>query len=151
RATRSRTLTEISGYHLWIGDGLFRLAFGDLFTVAQHHDVIAQGGHHIHVVLDQQNRGVALLPRVENEARDVFLLFLIHAGHRLVEDQELRLGRERTRELDALLHAEWNDLDRLVANVLDLHEVDQFFHHAAMRDFIAQGPNPVEQARERAR
>src|SRR5262249_61097316 len=32
-----------------------------------------------------------------------------------------------------------------------LHEVDQFFHHAAMRDFIAQGPNPVEQARERAR
>ena len=96
-------------------------------------------------MLDQQDRGVALFARVENEARDVFLLLLIHAGHRLVEDQKLRLGRERARKLDALLHAERNDLDRLVADILDLHEVDQLFDHAAVLDLVAQRPDPVEQ------
>jgi len=40
------------------------------------------------------------------------------AGHRLVQDQQLRLGGERARQLDALLQAERNSLDRLVADVL---------------------------------
>src|SRR5262245_30772190 len=102
-------------------------------------------------MLDQQNRGVTLFTRIENEARDVFLFLLIHAGHRLVENEQLRLGRERTRKLDPLLHAERNDLDRFVADILDLHEVDQLFDHTTMLDLVAQGPYPVEQARKRTR
>jgi hypothetical protein len=55
------------------------------------------------VVLDQQHRHAALVARIEDEARHVFLLLLVHAGHRLVQDQEARLGDQRAGQFDPLL------------------------------------------------
>src|SRR5262249_7405592 len=118
---------------------------------AEDGEGIAKRSPHVHVVRDQQKRGVALLARIENKAREIFLLLLIHPRHGLVKNKKLRLGRERTRKLDTLLHAERNDLDRLVAYILDLHKVDQFFDDTTMLDLVAQRPYPVEQARERTR
>ena len=134
-----------------IGERLGRRAVGDLLAVAQHHHAVAERRYHIHVVLDQQHRDTALLARVEDEARHVFLLFLVHAGHRLVEDQEARLGHQRARQLDALLQPEGNDLDRRVAHVLQLQEVDGVLDQLALLHLVALGPKPVEQRRERRR
>ena len=110
-------MTEIGGDDARVGDRLLRLAFSDIFSIAQHQNVIAERGHHVHVMLDQQDRRMAFLAGIENEAGDIFLLLLIHAGHRLVEDQERRLSGKCARQFHALLHAERNDLDRLVADV----------------------------------
>jgi hypothetical protein len=93
---------------------------------------------------------VALVAGVENEAGDIFLLFLVHAGHRLVKDQKFGLSHQRARQLHPLLQADGDDLDRLVADVLELHELDNLFDHAAVGQFLLLGPPPVEQ-RRRAR
>ena len=54
-------------------------------------------------MFDQQHRHAALVACVQHEARHVFLLFLVHAGHGLVQDQEAGLGHQRAR-LGGLLH-----------------------------------------------
>ena len=40
-----------------------------------------------------------------DEIAHLLLLVVIHAGHRLIEQQQLRLGDEGTREVDAFLDA----------------------------------------------
>ena len=69
-------------------------------------------------MLDHEDGDTARLSHVENEARHVFLFLLIHAGHRLVEDEELWLCRKRARKLHALLESKRHDVNRLVADCL---------------------------------
>jgi long-chain acyl-CoA synthetase len=52
-------------------------------------------------VLDQRDGGAELVVDVENVARHVLFLFEVHAGHRLVEQQEIGLHCQRAAELDA--------------------------------------------------
>src|SRR5215204_3644816 len=82
---------------------LVRLAVGDLAPVLEHYDAIGQVHHHAHVVLDERDRGAELLVHVEDDARHVLLLLEVHAGHRLVEEEQLRFHREGAPELDPLL------------------------------------------------
>ena len=102
--------------------------------------------HDAHVVLDHHHRGPALLVDVEDEAGHVLLLLGVHAGHRLVEEEELRLERERARELDALLEAVGERADDLLADVLDLEEVDDLLDDLAVRDLL-----PLAAAAQRRR
>ena len=80
---------------------------------------------------------------VEDEAAHVLLLLEVHAGHRLVEQQQLGLGRERAAELDALLQAVGQLADRRLADVLDLQEVDDALDRLAMPDLLALRRAPV--------
>jgi hypothetical protein len=48
------------------------------------------------------------------------------------------------------LQADRDGLDRFVADVLQLHEVDDFFDDAPVCDFLPFGPDPVEQRSQRA-
>src|SRR5207248_8294096 len=80
-----------------------------------------------------------LVVHVEHEATHVLLLLEIHAGHRLVEQQELGLGGERAAELDALLQAVGQLADRDLADVLDLEEIDDALDHLAVLELLALG------------
>jgi hypothetical protein len=113
-------------------------------AIAQHQHAVADAGDDIHVVLDQQHRDAALVARVEHEARHVLLLLLVHAGHRLVQDQEARLGHQRAGQFDALLQADGDAVDGLVAHALQLHEVDRLLDQPAVRDLLGPRQPPVE-------
>src|ERR1039457_1572743 len=126
--------SQIGGDHALVGEHLPRQPGRNRLAVAEHHHVIADAGHHVHVVLDQQNRGAQCVARIEDKARHVLLLLLVHARHRLVEDQQARLGRERARQFHPLLHAQRDDVDRLVAHILQLQQVDDILDTAGMDD-----------------
>ena len=73
-------------------------------AVDQHRDAVGEREHRVHVVLDQQHREAALeaaqqlRPAARVSSRP-------GAGHRLVEQQQLRLHRERDGELQRALLA----------------------------------------------
>jgi hypothetical protein len=92
--------------HARIGDDFARNARLDHFAVAEHQHAVADAGDDVHVVLDDQHRDAALVPRVQDEAGHVGLFLLVHAGHRLVQDQEARLGHQGPRQFHALLDAQ---------------------------------------------
>ena len=56
-------------------------------------------------MLDQEHRKVLFVTEARDEAREVGSLLRVHARRRLVEQQQLRLGRERTRDLESALVA----------------------------------------------
>ena len=82
-------------------------------------------------------RGAEMVVDVEDEAAHVLLFLEVHAGHRLVEQQQLRLGGERAAELDALLQAVGQPPDRRLADVLDLEEVDDLLDRAPVLELLA--------------
>ena len=78
-----------------------RLAVGDLAAVVEDHDAVGEVHDHADIVLDQGHGGAQLLVGLEDEAGHVLLLLDVHAGHRLVEEQEVGLGGQRSGKLDA--------------------------------------------------
>ena len=104
----------------------------------EHHDAVGQVHHHAHVMLDQRDGRAVVGVEVEDVAAHVLLLLDVHAGHRLVEQQEIGLHGERAGKLDALLQAvgQLSDLD--LADVRDLQEVDDLFDPVAVLDLFAQ-------------
>jgi hypothetical protein len=102
-------------------------------------DPIGDVHHHAHVVLDQHDGGAVLVVDLEDEAAHVLLLFHVHAGHRLVEQQQAGLHRQRAAEVDALLQAVGQAADRRLAIGLDLEEVDDPLDHLAVRHLLALG------------
>src|SRR5436190_387086 len=97
-------------------------AVGDLPAVVQRHDPVGDVHHHAHVVLDEGDRRAELVVDVEDEAGHVLLLFDVHAGHRLVQQEELRLGGQRPRQLHPLLEAVGQPSGGRLADRLDLQE-----------------------------
>src|SRR5574343_1011769 len=85
-------LSEIGLDHARVGHHLARQPGADDLAVVERHDAVADAGDDVHVMFDQQHRDAALVARVENEARHVLLLLLVHARHRFVEDQEGGFG-----------------------------------------------------------
>ena len=66
-------------------------------------------------MLDQQDGDAALVADAADQLAEPVDLVVIEAAGRLVEQQQLRLGGERARELDALLRAERQVGDRAVS------------------------------------
>ena len=105
-----------------------RGAVSDLPSEVEHDDLLGDVHHDAHVVFDQEHRDAEGLVHVEDEARHVFLLLDRHPGHRLVEENELGLLRERTGELDALLDPVGKVRDDRRAVARDLEQVDHPLH-----------------------
>ena len=76
-------------------------AGGDDLAVDQHRDLVAEREHHAHVVLDDQQR--AALGDRADQLHDVGRLLARHAGRRLVQQQDLRIGGERHADLERAL------------------------------------------------
>ena len=102
-----------------------------------------------HVVLDHDHRHPELLVQVDDVARHVLLLFEVHAGHRLVEQDQLGLERHRARQLDALAQAVGQRAGDRLAHRLQVEEVDDLLDLAAMRELLApRAGEPIERAGE---
>ena len=81
-----------------------RIALLDDLARVHHPDPVAHRPDDAQVVGDQQDRRVRLGLERADEIEDARLDGRIEAGGRLVEDQKLRVRRQRDRDDDALLH-----------------------------------------------
>jgi hypothetical protein len=89
-------LAQVNLAHASVGGDLLRRAFDQHAPAHQHDDAAREAEHQAHVVLDEEHRDVARQAGDGGENAGAF--FARHAGGRLVEQQHLRLGRERERD-----------------------------------------------------
>ena len=72
---------------IWVFYDFSRYAAGDHFTVVQREHTVANADDDVHMVLDQQNADAAFGTGIQNETGHIPFLFLVHAGHGLVQEQ----------------------------------------------------------------
>jgi hypothetical protein len=87
-------------------------------------------------VLDQRDGGAHLAVHIENEAAHVLFLLEVHARHRLVEQQQIRLHRQRPAQLDPLLQPVGQLAHRRLADMLDLEEIDDLLDLEPVLDLL---------------
>src|SRR5512140_1247222 len=126
-----------------VAGDLRRRTLRDLHAEIEDAHPVADVHHHAEVVLDQEDRDAPLLVDVEDEAGHVFLLLEVHPGHRLVEEQELRIERQRPAELDPLAKAVGQRPDRLLPDVLELEEINDVLVRLPVLDLL--GPRRPEE------
>ena len=85
-----------------MGPDLGGWAFHQQAAEIEHGDLVAQGHDRLHVVLDQQDRDAAVADPA-HQVHHVPRLFRVHARERLVEQQELRIGRQGDRHAEGAL------------------------------------------------
>ena len=73
-----------------------------------------------------------LVAQPADQAHQLERLLRIHAGRRLVEQQQLRLGRQRARDLEPALAAVRQAGRRLVGHRVELEDLEQL-HRAVAR------------------
>ena len=98
-------LPEIGSPHIRTRFDLVRQAFRDLAAKVEHHQSVRQVHDHAHVVFDHDHGHAPLLVEFHDEAGHVLLLLEVHAGHRLVEQNEIGSQGYRAGEFDALAQA----------------------------------------------
>src|SRR6266540_4799930 len=89
---------QVRGDHLGIVGHLGRRSLGDLLAELQNHDPVGDTHDQPHVVLDEQH-GVAPVPNLLDQLEQILLLHRVEARRRLVQADQLRLGRQRARDL----------------------------------------------------
>ena len=99
----------------------------------QHRDALRQLHDHLHVVLDDQDGQV--LGDAAHQRHGVVGLGRAHAGGRLVEAQQLRLGRERDADLEIALLAVREVGGELVGLAA---QADRFQHGFRLVDDVAE-------------
>src|SRR5262249_6720071 len=92
----SMTDPEIGRAHERVGRNRLVVAFGEHSAAREHRDAIGEVGDDTEIVLDHQHR--ALGGDRLDERADAIDVFVTHAGHRLVEQEDFRVGRRRGRE-----------------------------------------------------
>src|SRR6056297_2535753 len=142
---------QIGVDHSLVAAHLVGRAVADLLAVIHHHDAVAEVHDHAHVVLDQGDGGAELVVDVENEAAHVLLFLDVHPRHRLVQQQDRRLGGQRAGELDPLLEAVGQARDRRLADVLDLEKVYDALDLGAVRDLLTLGRPLPDRLRQQPR
>jgi len=66
----------------------------------------------MHVVLDHQQRDIALLTNLAQVLLQIVGLGRVEAGGRLIQQQKARMRHQRTNQLNPLLHAVGKTADR---------------------------------------
>ncbi len=95
-------------------------------------------------MLDQHDGGAELVVHVQDEAAHVLLLLQVHARHRLVQQQHLRLHGQRSAQVHALLQPVGQLPHRRLAVGLDLQEVDDVFDELAVSFFFLLSATDAE-------
>ncbi len=114
-------------------------------AVVEHEDAVTDLHHQLHVVFDQQDRGAVGADALE-QLSEFHGLGRIHPGGRLVQCEQLRIGRERPRDLQAPLVAVGQAARRVVGARRDADVVEQFQRAALDRGLLRQR-SPVAQDR----
>src|SRR5437763_8728883 len=84
-------------------DHLGGRAFGHELPLVQHDDAIVERAHHVHLVLDEEHRLVALRLDMADEIEDHRHFIHAHARGGLVEHEDLGLEGEQDRYLELSL------------------------------------------------
>ena len=103
--------------HELVGADLLRRPLDDHASVVHHRHPLGDAKRDVHVVLDQDQRDLAV--EREQQVRQQRSLASREAGRGLVEHQDLRVGRERHRERDLAVLAVRERADELVELVGD--------------------------------
>ena len=74
-------------------------------AVLEDRDPLGDAHDHLHVVLDEEHGHALLVADLLDERRELGGLLRVHARGRLVEEEELRVRRERARDLEPPLIA----------------------------------------------
>ena len=114
------------------------VAAEELAERAAHHDLaLAEDGHAIAHGLDVAQRmwvekkiGPPAIALVDDEVAHLLAADRIEAAHRLVEDEQLRIGDERRREAGALEHALRERAHRAIDGVGDAHALEHLASRA---------------------
>src|SRR5437762_2435348 len=101
-------------------------SLGQISSLGEHNDVVAQRRDRIHVMLDQQNRA-ALIGERSQVLCDLARQRRIHAGDRLVEQNELRVRHQYAPDFEKLLLSAG---ERRCGDVEQTHEIQ------ALRDLV---------------
>ena len=152
---------QVGGNNLGVVLDFFRRALGDLLAEVQHHNPVGDVHHHPHVVLHQDDTAHAVpqhrrirvgdalaFEDIDDKAGDVLFFFQVHAGHRLIQQQDFRFQRQSPPQLHALAHAVGQRADRVLADRLYFQEIDDVFHGLAVLDFFFMRPAEVQSAGE---
>ena len=100
-----------------------------------------KGPDELHIVLDQQHRGAALCLHRAQRVCECCRLGGIQTGRRLVEQQQLGLGHERTADFDQPAASQRQRLDGRVGNVV---ETEQFEGGEHTRLLIARRRREIQ-------
>src|SRR5690242_15326825 len=98
-------LAEIGFDHLGIALDLLGRALGQHPPLVEHQDALAMRHDHLHVMLDQHHGEAQLAMEAGDRGAEIGGFMRVHAGRRLVEQQQRGFGRQGTRELDLALVA----------------------------------------------
>ena len=113
---RGRRLAEVRLDNALVRPDLGARALGDLRAVLEHGDALGHAHDDLHVVLDQEHRHVPLVADAVDERDEVVGLLRVHAGRRLVEQQQLRAQGQRAGHLEPALVAVREVLRELVGS-----------------------------------
>ena len=110
----------------------------------QHGDPLPYLPDDVHVMLDQQHR--VRLRDLADELRGLVLAVFGHAGGRLVEQQQLRIGSDQHAELEPLPFAVRQRVGRIGSLVGQFHKLEDFPDAVALRSaqpLEQRGENPA--------
>src|SRR5262249_46755719 len=124
---------------------------GDRHAEVQHVDRVRNVEHDIHVVLNHDDGHVQFVPQVEHETRNVLGLLLVHSGDHFIEQQELWTRRKGPAEFHALLQAIWQRCDLMIADLLDLEELDDTLDLRTRIDLLTLSTPEPERSAENSR
>src|SRR6202049_3687 len=124
-------LTQVGLDHARVVTYLDGWTLGDLLAVVEHDDALGRLHDDLHVVLDQEHRDSAPKDR-RHELHELDLLLRREAGCWLVEQKQLRIGGESTRDLQAPLLAV-SEITRVVLSLaFQSNQLQQL--HRVLRD-----------------
>src|SRR6185436_16291169 len=120
-ASASPSTTEVGLNHALVGLDQARRPLGDLLAVVENEHRLAQPHDDLHVVLDEEDRA-PLVAQPAHGGEQVVEQRAVHAGGRLVEQDQRRIGHEHAYELHQLLLAVGEIARVLAGQALELHE-----------------------------
>ena len=84
-------------------------------------------------MFDQGNRRAEFIVHIQNKAAHVLFFLDVHPRHRFIQQQDRRLGGQRTGQFDPFLQAVGQTRHGRLADRLNLKEIDDLFGDFAVR------------------
>ena len=92
----------------------------------QHRNLLADAHHEFHIMLNEQNRNMEMVPHLTDHCHQLFRLLRIHAGRRLIQQKKLRLRRHGAGNLKTPLHPIRQVARFTVRRLIKVKDLQQF-------------------------
>ena len=121
-----------------------RRALGELAAEIQRDHMVGDRHHQAHVMFDQQHGHLALVANAADQVAEHMDFLVVEAAGGLVEQQDLRIGGQRARQLDALLGAERQAGNRDMGDVFEVEIAEDFVDALVERGLAAADPGQFQ-------